>query len=116
MQEQRYNVFNQIHKGLRGMLYDTAIRLQQTDFSRLEASTIVDQLEQVLIFFDEHAENEDQFILPHIRKHNAQLIDERPRHRPPPDTDAVRPHPGVACHDVSRPARSDWATYLLCIQ
>lgn len=76
MQEQRYNVFNQIHKGLRGMLYDTALRLQQTDFSQSEAKTTVDQLEQVLHFFDEHAENEDQFILPHIRKHNAQLIDE----------------------------------------
>jgi hemerythrin-like domain-containing protein len=76
MQEQRYNVFNQIHKGLRGMLYNTATRLQQTDFAQSTASTIVDQLEQVLVFFDEHAENEDQFILPHIRKHNAQLIDE----------------------------------------
>jgi len=58
------------------MLYDTALRLQQTDFSQFEAQTTVDQLEQVLHFFDEHAENEDQFILPHIRKHNAQLIDE----------------------------------------
>ncbi|GAB3949911.1 hypothetical protein GCM10028805_27040 [Spirosoma harenae] len=76
MQNQRYNVFNQIHKGLRGMLYDSAIRLQQTDFSQPEASTVVDQLKQVLLFFDDHAEHEDRFILPHIRKHNAQLIDE----------------------------------------
>lgn len=76
MQEQRYNVFNQIHKGLRGMLYKTALRLQQTDFSQPEALDVVDQLEQILIYFDEHADNEDQFILPHIRKHNAQLIDE----------------------------------------
>lgn len=76
MQEQRYNVFNQIHKGLRGMLYNTAIRLQQTDYSQPEALEIVAQLEQVLVYFNEHAENEDQFILPHIRKHKAQLIDE----------------------------------------
>ena len=76
MQESRYNVFNQIHKGLRGMLYNTAIRLQQTDFTQPEANAIVEKLEQVLSFFDEHAENEDRFILPHIRKHNAQLIDE----------------------------------------
>lgn len=76
MQEPRYNVFNQIHKGLRGMLYNTAIQLQQTDFSQPEARAIVDQLEQVLVFFDEHAENEDRFILPHIRQHNAPLIDE----------------------------------------
>lgn len=76
MQNQRYNVFNQIHKGLRGMLYDTAIRLQQTDFSGPEAEETVGQLKQVLHFFDEHAESEDQFILPHIQKHNASLIDE----------------------------------------
>ncbi len=58
------------------MLYDTATRLQQTDFSQPQASEVVEQLHQVLVFFDEHAENEDQFILPHIRKHNAELIDE----------------------------------------
>ncbi|AKD57907.1 hemerythrin domain-containing protein [Spirosoma radiotolerans] len=76
MQNQRYNVFNQIHKGLRGMLYETAIRVQQTHFSKAEASETIDQLNQVLLFFDEHAEHEDRFILPHIQKHNAQLIDE----------------------------------------
>lgn len=76
MQQQRYNLFNQIHKGLRGILYDTALRLQQNDFSQPQASEVVEQLYQVLVFFDEHAENEDQFILPHIRKHNAVLIDE----------------------------------------
>ena len=77
MQEQRYNVFNQIHKGLRGMLYDTALRLQRTDFTQSdEAKTAVEQLEELLYFFDEHAQNEDQFILPHVRKHNAPLIDE----------------------------------------
>lgn len=76
MQVQRYNVFNQIHKGLRGMRYNTALRLQQTDFSQPEALDVVNQLEQILIYFDEHADNEDRFILPHIRKHNAQLIDE----------------------------------------
>lgn len=76
MSEQRYNVFNQIHKGLRGMLYDTALCIQQTDFTQPEAESTVNQLEQVLHFFDEHAKNEDQFILPHIRQHNARLIDE----------------------------------------
>ena len=76
MKTQRYNVFNQIHKGLRGMLYNTALQLQQTDFAEPEADATVQQLEQVLQFFDEHAENEDQFILPHIKKHNPQLVDE----------------------------------------
>ena len=58
------------------MLYDTATRLQQTDFSQPEASATINQLKQVLQFFDEHANSEDRFILPHIQKHNAQLIDE----------------------------------------
>ena len=32
----RVNIFNQIHKGLRALLYDTSILLQQTDFSNEE--------------------------------------------------------------------------------
>ncbi|MBD2753102.1 hemerythrin domain-containing protein [Spirosoma validum] len=73
---QRYNVFNQIHKGLRGMLYNTALQIQQTDFAAPEADATIQQLEQVLLFFDTHAEHEDGFILPHIKKHNPQLVDE----------------------------------------
>lgn len=76
MQQQRYNVFNQIHKGLRGMLYDTALRLQQTDFSQPKASKAIESLHQVLLFVDDHPEHEDRFILPHIHKHSAQLVDE----------------------------------------
>ncbi|MFD2573864.1 hemerythrin domain-containing protein [Spirosoma soli] len=76
MQQQRYNVFNQIHKGLRGMLYDTALRLQQTDFSQPQASQALEPLHQVLVYFDDHAEHEDRCILPHIHKHSAQLVDE----------------------------------------
>jgi len=29
---QRYNIFNQLHKGLEALLYDTAIMIQQTSF------------------------------------------------------------------------------------
>ncbi|GAB3332629.1 hypothetical protein GCM10027299_39340 [Larkinella ripae] len=50
MSENRYNVFNPIHKGLRGMLFDTAIRLQQTDLAQPEARATVEQLEQLLRF------------------------------------------------------------------
>lgn len=73
---QRYNVFNQIHKGLRGVLYNTALQIQQTDFTGPEADATIDQLQQVLLFFDTHAEHEDAFILPHIEKHNPELMDE----------------------------------------
>lgn len=58
------------------MLYDTATRIQQTDFAQPAAHSTVDQLEQVLLFFDDHAEHEDAFILPHLHQQNAGLIDE----------------------------------------
>lgn len=76
MNENRYNVFNQIHKGLRAMLFDTALNLQKADLSSVAAEGVIGQLHQTLEFFDEHAEHEDRFILPHIEKHNPQLIEE----------------------------------------
>ena len=61
------------------MLYDTALRLQRTDLSGPEASEAIEPLRQVLLFFDDHADHEDRFILPHIRKHSPQLLDELER-------------------------------------
>lgn len=58
------------------MLYSTALQIQQTDFAEPEANATIEQLEQVLLYFDTHAEHEDSFILPHIQQHNPQLIDE----------------------------------------
>lgn len=77
MQQSRYNIFNQIHKGLRAMLYDTALRIQQTDFSQEEqAVPTMLQLEKLLVYFDQHADHEDEFILPAIRKHAKLLVEE----------------------------------------
>lgn len=77
MQQSRYNIFNQIHKGLRAMLYDTALRIQQTDFTQEEqAVPTIRQLEKVLAYFDKHADHEDEFILPAIRKHARLLVKE----------------------------------------
>lgn len=65
----RYNIFYQIHKGLREMLYHTASLLQQTDFTDPEESAAaICQLEEVLFLFDKHAHTEDHFILPAIEK------------------------------------------------
>ena len=73
---QRFNIFNQIHKGLRAMLYDTALAIQHTDFTQpLEATQTMEKVEKVLDFFDEHALHEDQFILPSIEKYNKELVD-----------------------------------------
>jgi hypothetical protein len=61
----RYNIFNQIHKGLRAFLYETANLLQQTDFTIAEEANIAThQLTEVLELFDKHADTEDHFILP----------------------------------------------------
>lgn len=60
----RYNIFYQVHKGLRAMLYETAILLQQTDFSNEEETNIIsDRISQVVVLFDKHAHSEDTNIL-----------------------------------------------------
>ncbi|HAO46744.1 MAG TPA: hemerythrin domain-containing protein [Ferruginibacter sp.] len=63
----RYNIFYQIHKGLRAMLYESAILVQQTDFSNEEETAgIAGRLGQVVQLFDKHAHSEDTNILDKI--------------------------------------------------
>jgi hypothetical protein len=72
----RFNLFNQIHKGLRAMLYDAALAIGRTDFTQAgQAAATLTRLERVLFFFDAHAEHENKFILPAIRQHNPYLLD-----------------------------------------
>jgi hypothetical protein len=74
---QRYNVFNQIHKALRALLYDTALSLQQAWLADpAEAAVALGKVETVLGFFDGHAHHEDHFILPAVEAYNKQLVDE----------------------------------------
>ena len=72
--KKRYNIFNQIHKALRGMLYDAALSLQLTDFTiEEEADGAIEKVELVLSIIYNHARDEKTFILPIIRKFDAQL-------------------------------------------
>ncbi|MEJ8842307.1 hemerythrin domain-containing protein [Lacibacter sp. H375] len=72
----RYNIFNQVHKGLRALLYETIIKLQQTDFTDAEdADEAVQQVKIVLDLFDEHAHTEDTFILPAIVEYEPSVVD-----------------------------------------
>ncbi len=65
----RYNIFYQVHKGLRELLYQTASRLQQTDFiQQEEADEILAQINEVLDLFDKHAHTEDNFVLSAIEE------------------------------------------------
>jgi hypothetical protein len=67
---QRYNIFSQVHKGLRAMLYHTANKLQQTDFSdAAEGDLVMKQVIEIMDLFDRHAFTEDSFILPAIEQH-----------------------------------------------
>ncbi|MBS1687584.1 MAG: hypothetical protein JSS96_02580, partial [Bacteroidetes bacterium] len=76
MSETRYNIFNQIHKGLRNMLYSTAVDIQRTDFALAKASATIEQVLLVLDLFEEHAHNEDCHLLPMAEKHDAVLVAE----------------------------------------
>lgn len=72
----RYNIFNQVHKGLRALLYETMIQLQQTDFTNAEeAEKMTDQIGIVLSLFDSHAHTEDTLVLPAIVQYEPSVVD-----------------------------------------
>lgn len=71
----RYNIFGQVHKGLRAMLYQTALHLQQTDFTNADAAE--DALAQLAIavdLFDKHAHTEDTMVFTAIEKNEPALV------------------------------------------
>lgn len=73
---QRYNSFNQIHKALRALLYDTALSLQQTDFMvKPECDAAIEKVVAVLDLFEEHAHNEDAHVLPAIFSFEPSIVD-----------------------------------------
>lgn len=76
MSVSRFNIFNHIHKGLRAMLYELALQIQQTDFSDVEeAEAVIKEVEQAVLFFTAHAGHEDRFILPAVARHDARVIE-----------------------------------------
>ncbi len=76
MQPNRFNPFRQIHKGLRALLFDSSLRLQQTDFEQEEKPLMaIKQVQLALMLFDGHAEVEDNMILPLIHRYNPALIE-----------------------------------------
>lgn len=71
----RYNIFNQVHKGLRVLLYETAIAIQQTDFhNREEAKVISAQLSEVVELFEKHADTEDSIVFPALQDYEPSVI------------------------------------------
>lgn len=75
MKTQRFNVFNQIHKALRVLLFETAIQMQRTDMSdSTKAQPVIDNVLLALDLFDAHANHEDLFILHKISHLDPQFI------------------------------------------
>jgi len=73
---QRYNMFNQIHKGLRVLLYDTATMVQHTDFWNVEeAAETISRIRDVIFFFEKHAHSEDNFVFPAIKTYEPSVAD-----------------------------------------
>ena len=74
MNTPRYNSFNQIHKGLRTFLYDTALLIQRTDLSHPEkGEEVMQQTEQLLSLFESHAHGEDHFFNEPLEKTDSQI-------------------------------------------
>jgi Hemerythrin HHE cation binding domain len=77
MEIKRYNSFYLIHKALRAMMYDAAIAIQETDFTKPdEAKQALNKIRSVIITFDEHADHEDEFVMPAIEKFDAKTVKE----------------------------------------
>ena len=73
---QRYNMFNQVHKGLRALLYDTAIFIQHTDFWNVdEAGDALRRIREVVSLFDRHAHAEDSFVFPAVKQYEPSVAD-----------------------------------------
>ena len=72
---ERYNIFHIIHKGLRAALYQTALQLQQTDFtSEEETAEALNKVREIVMLFDGHAHKEDDFILPAISSYEPSVV------------------------------------------
>ena len=73
---QRYNIFNQIHKGLRALLYETALQIQHTDFWNVEeANDMIVRINEVVRLFEKHAHSEDNHIFPAIENFEPSVAD-----------------------------------------
>jgi hemerythrin-like domain-containing protein len=71
----RFNIFYQIHKGLRAMLYDMAVTIQHTDFCNEEQGrATLRKLRQVLSLYAEHGQHEDTFVFPAVQQASPAVV------------------------------------------
>ena len=73
---QRYNMFNQVHKGLRALLYETALEIQHTEFWNIDQATeTIARIREVIALFDKHAYSEDNLVFPAVEKYEPSVAD-----------------------------------------
>jgi hypothetical protein len=73
---QRYNIFHQVHKGLRALLYETALQIQHADFWNVEeADEVIERINEVIRLFEKHAHGEDTLIFPAVEKYDPAIAD-----------------------------------------
>jgi hypothetical protein len=71
----RYNIFNQVHKGLKALLYETALLLQHTHFKDADAAdSAIMHLEMVVELFELHAHTEDSKVFAPILQFDDKLV------------------------------------------
>ena len=75
MQLRKTDLFTFIHKSIRSMIYNSASKLQSTDFSdEKESKEMLLSLRQDLELLHEHAEHEDNIIFPEIADNEPEMI------------------------------------------
>lgn len=72
----RYNIFHQVHKGLKALLYETAMQVQHTDFWNVdEANLVIERIHDVVRLFEKHAYSEDDYVFPAVEKYEPSISD-----------------------------------------
>lgn len=72
---ERFNSFKIIHKALRALLYDTALSLQQTNFTDAnQLAEVIQKVQNTVYLFEQHAHHEDNHILPAIELYEPKLV------------------------------------------
>ncbi|WP_214228246.1 hemerythrin domain-containing protein [Pedobacter sp. B4-66] len=75
MEEIRFNLFKSAHKGLRALLADTLLQLQQTDFLiEAQAEAAIERIKLVLLLMHRHIKWEDDVVFPKLGAEAQSMI------------------------------------------
>jgi hypothetical protein len=79
---QRYIIFNQVHKGLRVLLYENALALQRANFTDVDETVpVLENIQETLNLFDTKTRLQEVYLVPVIEPHEPVLATELRRKR-----------------------------------